>query len=139
MEAIIAMIITIAVELGVPSNFALSVAVCESGLNSTVVSDVRKNGSIDRGLFQLNSYVYPDIDWSDPEVNARLGIVHLKRLIEMDCHNTYWAAAVSYNAGHYYMLNGLDPPESSIIFANRVMFKYSELSGGYVNPVIKKR
>jgi soluble lytic murein transglycosylase-like protein len=139
MESIIALIFLIAAEIGVPPNYALAVAMCESGLNPSVISTVNQNGSVDRGLFQLNSYVYPDVEWDDPETNIRLGITHLKWLARMECHNTYWAVAISYNAGHSYLLNKMVPPDSSIDFANKVMKTYTELSGGYVNPVISYR
>lgn len=137
MESIAALIILIASELGVPPYYALAVAVCESGLNPKAVSPVRSDGSVDRGVFQLNSFVYPDVNWADPETNVRLGVKHLKWLMQMDCHNTYWAVAISYNAGHKYMLRKLHPPESSVDFANKVMREYAGLSGGYVNPVIQ--
>jgi len=138
MESLIALIILVATEAGIPPNFALAVAICEGNdLNHLAVSKRNRDGSVDRGIFQLNSYVYPNVNWSDPETNIRLGIYHLRRLIEMDCHITYWDVAVSYNAGHLYMLNKTSPPQSSVDYANRVMQAYTDLSNGYVNPVIK--
>jgi len=137
MGSLAALIILIATETGIPPNFALAVAICESNLNPTVVSAKRWDGSVDRGIFQLNSYVYPNINWADPETNIRLGIKHLRWLMEMECHNTYWAVAVSYNAGHSYMLKKIPPPQSSIEFANKVMLVYGELQKGYFSPVIQ--
>jgi len=137
LESLIALIILVATEAGIPPNFALAVAMTEgSSLNPSSVSAKNRDGSVDRGIFQLNSYVYPEVNWSDPETNIRLGISHLKWLAEMSCHITWWDVAISYNGGHSYMLNKTSPPQSSVEYANKVMQIYTELSGGYVNPVI---
>ena len=133
METLVYLIISIALELGVPPSFALAVALTENPeLNPRAVSRVNENGSVDRGVMQLNSYVYPNIEWHNAEVNIRLGILHIRRLMNV-CH-TYWAVAVAYNCGLSRLHN---PPELSIIYANEVMRKTNELHNGYFNTVIR--
>jgi hypothetical protein len=141
-EVIIALILTIAAEKGVPPNFALAIAISESDLINICSSEVRPpnaDGSVDRGIFQLNSFIYPDIEWWCIETNIRIGVRHLRTLIERNDHNTYWQVAVSYNAGHAWVVRRERPPESSLNFADRVMGNWQNLErGGYICPVISR-
>ena len=137
MEIITALILSIAAEVGIPPYFALAVALIENPqLDQFALSDRNANGSIDRGVMQLNSYTFPDINWSDPETNIRAGCEYLKHLADMDIHNTWWAVAISYNCG-YNKLN--DPPVSTIGYAGRVINKWEELDPHGFYVVINKR
>ena len=123
----IALIMMIAQEMGVPPYFALSIAILESNLDPCAVSPVNQNGTVDYGIFQLNSQYFYDFDWSCPETNIRTGIRHIKWLIDHPWTCTYWSVAAAYNAG----INRLDDlPDTTPDYANRVMRLWSELSGG---------
>jgi hypothetical protein len=129
-ELIIALILTIAAQENVPPYFALSVAKTESDLLNICSSTVRPpntDGSVDRGIFQLNSRIYPDIEWQCILTNIQYGIRHLRRLMNRRDHNTFWEVAISYNAGHAWVVNRTRPPNSSIAFADRVMAKWQML------------
>ena len=140
-EIIIALILQIAVEIGVPPYFALSIALTENPtLNPNAVSPLNRDGSRDRGLMQLNNRYFVDIDWRCPETNIRAGIGLIKRLMNYPGITTFFDVAVSYNCGHAWLVYGYRPPESSIDYANKVMQKWQELEyWSYINPVIQGR
>jgi soluble lytic murein transglycosylase-like protein len=119
---IAAMILAVALEVGVPPYLALSVAMTENpGLDPLAVH-VNADGTEDRGIMQLNSGWYNG-DWKDPETNIRAGCEHLKWMIEQPGMNT-WTAVVAYNCGYARLLAG--PPSSSIEYANKVFERYNE-------------
>lgn len=60
----------------------------------------RNPGSVDRGLFQLNSLTFPKLtadEFYDPELNARLGLRHLRFCL--DESSSELVALAMYNAG----------------------------------------
>ena len=80
---------------------ALAFALCaeESSYNPQAYNRNRNN-TIDRGLFQLNSSSFPQVkiaDFYNIELNARLGIAHLRWCL--DTAGTEVAALAMYNAG----------------------------------------
>jgi hypothetical protein len=135
------LILTISAEMNVPPYFSLSVAITESNLRNISSAQVRppnRDGSVDRGIFQLNSHVYPNIKWDCIETNIRLGIRHLRTLLDRRDHHTYWEIAISYNAGHAWVVRGTRPPQSSIDYADRVMLLWQDLSPRTVEAVIRR-
>jgi soluble lytic murein transglycosylase-like protein len=130
-EAIVALIIEIAVANNVPPAFALAIAYTENATLDADATYVNKDGSIDCGIMQLNSQ-YFGLRFN-PVDNVRTAIKHIKEL--MDICDTYWAVAVAYNAGLSRLRN---PPNSSIDYANEVMDKTAALHGRYFNPVIRR-
>jgi hypothetical protein len=135
-ELIIAMILRIAVAAEVPPGFALSIALTENpGLNPSAIN-VNLNGTLDRGVMQLNSSWFTDDEWAEPEVNIVAGISLIKRITRMEGVHTYWTAAVVYNAGYGRIYN---PPESTINYANRVMETWTLIDGENINPVIQAK
>lgn len=72
-ETIEQMIRRIAVEEKIDPNLAYWVAYCESGLNPKA-KNVNRNGTTDRGLFQINDYWHPyvtDEQAYDPEFSIK--------------------------------------------------------------------
>ncbi|WP_461246534.1 transglycosylase SLT domain-containing protein [Treponema sp. R6D11] len=138
-DLIMALILTIAAETGVPPRFALAVALEENRtLNPAAVSRVNDNGSYDLGVMQLNSEFYGRINWRDPETNIRAGCLHIKELMSKPELNTYWSVAVAYNCGFARYSNGKTPPRNSLEYADRVMARWYKLEGViYINPVIR--
>jgi soluble lytic murein transglycosylase-like protein len=136
-EFILALILSIAVEYGLPPYFVLSVALIENPtLNPEEVSETNNNGSVDRGVMQLSSSWY-DGDWSCPETNIRAACEYIRESITKPGVNTWYAVAIVYNAGYGRLYN---PPESTINYAARVMTLWHKLEGlSYINPVIKGR
>ena len=125
METIIALIISIAVEMGLPPNFVLAIALTENDTLNPKALHHNADGTIDKGIMQLNSSWFHHKKWDDPEINIRAGCSHIKTLLSRNEIKTYWMAALAYNAGFGKIHN---PPESSVKYAYRVMKKYRELN-----------
>jgi soluble lytic murein transglycosylase-like protein len=137
---IIALILGVAAEIGVPPYFALAIAFEENGaLDPAAISPLNSNGTVDLGVMQLNSRYYGDINWRDPETNIRAGCKHIKELIDHPGLNTYWGVAASYNCGIKRFLSE-GPPPKTIDYACRVMQRWLDLSGMvYINPILKRK
>jgi soluble lytic murein transglycosylase-like protein len=80
----------------------LAFALCwaESRFNPTAVNRTNRNGSIDRGLFQLNNRSFPKLkeaDFFNPAVNAYYGMAHLRWCL--DAGGSVVAGLAMYNAG----------------------------------------
>ncbi|HOF02061.1 MAG TPA: lytic transglycosylase domain-containing protein [Spirochaetota bacterium] len=61
-----------------------------------------KNGSIDRGLCQLNSFVFSDMrlkDFFNPDMNIERGAMHIKWCLDQSGNNLIKGLAM-YNAGY---------------------------------------
>jgi len=72
----------------------------ESRFNPNAINRQNRNGSIDRGLFQLNNRTFPQLaeaSFYNIEINARHGIEHLRYCI--DTGGTEISALAIYNAG----------------------------------------
>jgi soluble lytic murein transglycosylase-like protein len=136
--AIVALILNVAAAEGVPAFFALSIALTENpALDPLAVSRMNQNGTVDRGIFQLNSAFYNDIAWDNVEINVRAGVAHIKGLMRIPELNTFYSVAISYNAGTAWLATG-QPPQSSVTYAANVMAKWNELSGGRAQTVIRR-
>jgi len=133
---IMSLIISIAMSMNIPPYFVLSIATVENPALNPMAVNANENGTVDKGIMQLNSSWYKDENWPDPETNIRAGCAHIKQILSLPEVNTYWSAAVVYNAG-YSRLN--NPPDQTIEYANKVMRRWAELSGGYINPVIGRK
>lgn len=130
-----ALIITIALELGVPPNFMLAIALTENPTLDTEAVNHNDNGTNDMGVMQLNSAYFSHIDRTHPEQNIRAGTAHVKEIMKLSNVLTWWDVALVYNAGITRLKN---PPKSSIEYANKVMDKYVELSNGHVSPLVRR-
>ena len=134
---IVALILAIALEFGVPGNFVLAIAYEESGLNPNAVSSANSDGSRDWGLMQINDKWHCVENWQDAETNIRAGVAYIKLLSEREEITTWWYVAVAYNAGMGRINN---PPASTLRYAERVMNRWQELEGvKYLCPIIRRR
>jgi len=116
---ILELIFLIAPQYDVPPYLVAAIIIKESEGNVLAVSKENTNGSVDRGLMQLNSY-YFDIEWCDAEINIRTGCAHLRSLYNHTWHTSpnWWSAVVAYNCGLERFLN--EPLQVSIQYANDV-------------------
>jgi len=137
-NTIMALILSIAAEAGIPPYFALAIALEENyTLNPLAVGAVNENGTFDRGVMQLNSGWFTG-DWQDPETNIRAGCLHIKSIMGMPEINTYWDIAAAYNCGYARFISGAGPPIASVNYAGRVMERWLALENlEYINPVIR--
>jgi soluble lytic murein transglycosylase-like protein len=119
-----AMILAIAIEVGVPPYFALSIALTENPALDPLAVHKNRDGTFDRGVMQLNSGWYSG-NWQDPETNIRAGCELIR---ELKCKGlNWWQVAISYNAGYQGLMDG--PPASSIDYANSVFEKWNGYRG----------
>jgi hypothetical protein len=82
----------------IPVMLAFSLAWGESRFNPVAVN--RTSGSIDRGLFQLNSRSFPELSenqFFDPKLNAEYGMKYLRYCL--DAGDNRVVALAMYNAG----------------------------------------
>jgi hypothetical protein len=102
---------------------ALAFALCweESRYTVRAVSAKNLNGSIDRGLFQLNNLSFPQLkeaDFFNPETNAHYGIRHLRWCL--DTAGSEIAGLAMYNAGATRVQSN-NTPKRTLDYASRIM------------------
>jgi soluble lytic murein transglycosylase-like protein len=97
-EEAVKYIIEYSLEQGVPVNLSFSLALAESNFNNQTPPNKNKDGSIDYGIFRLNSKYYPNIKkYSNLQNNIKEGISHLKK--EYLKYGSYDLAIMTYNCG----------------------------------------
>jgi hypothetical protein len=102
---------------------ALAFALCweESQYSVRAVSKKNANGSIDRGLFQLNNLSFPqlkDADFFNPETNARHGMAHLRWCV--DTAGSELAGLAMYNAGANRVSSN-QTPKKTLDYVSRIL------------------
>jgi hypothetical protein len=114
---IVALILSIAAEFSIPPGFMLAIAYAENPTLSITATNVNKDGSVDRGIMQLNSSWY-DGDPHDVEDHLRQA-AQLIWSLHAQYQLNWWQVAVAYNCGIKRVLEG-KPPNASIDYANKV-------------------
>lgn len=137
MEIILALILSISAEYGVPSGFVQAIVKVESEFDCNAINRSNRNGTVDYGLMQLNSSWFNDENWRDPEVNLRAGIQHIKGLMKVHSGTSWWALAVSYNAGCSWLVNRHEPPRASLEYADKVMEEWEKIEKN--RPIMVRR
>jgi hypothetical protein len=95
----------------------------ESGFSPTVANN--NVGSVDRGLFQLNSSSFPQLrldDFFNIDTNVRHGIQHLQWCLDAADSNEEKALAI-YNAGLGRVSSGDIPASTQAYIANIMHYK----------------
>lgn len=93
----------------IPVSLAFALAHTESNYRPNAVNS-NTNGSIDRGLFQLNNNSFPNVEEADffnPKVSAHYGLAHLRFCMKTAGNEI--AALAMYNAGTNKVRNNLTP------------------------------
>ena len=105
----------------IPPALAFALAWEESQLNPLAVNTKNRDGSIDRGLFQLNNRSFPNLElqaYFSPEVNSWHGMSHLRFCI--DTGRSEIAALAIYNAGTGRVtVSGA--PKSTLDYISRIL------------------
>jgi soluble lytic murein transglycosylase-like protein len=119
---IIELVMLIAPQYDVPPMLVVSIIIKESQGNVSAIN-INENGTVDRGLMQLNSSWFNDSNWQDAETNIRAGIIFLIYLYEQTkrVSPNWYAAIVSYNCGLNWFYVNESPPDCSIDYAISVM------------------
>jgi hypothetical protein len=105
----------------IPSALAFALCWEESRFNPRAVNQKNVNGSIDRGLFQLNSSSFPNLQtqaFFNIATNARLGMSHLRHCL--DEGKTEIAGLAMYNAGTG-RVRSIGTPKSTLDYVHRIL------------------
>jgi hypothetical protein len=134
----------------IPVDFAYAILYEENKDFNFNARNYNDNGTVDYGLWQLNSqslendflqrYWEPcnngvKFDWRNPFHNTFIALKHIHWL--MDCFirdsgyrrlpNLYWNVALAYNCGYYCVHSATiikTPPSSSLDYASRVISRF---------------
>ncbi len=105
----------------VPPSLAFALAHEESDYTVVCINRNRAHGSVDIGVFQLNTKTFPDkkVDYlMDPDNNIRLGVAHLSFCLDQG--RTDVAALAMYNAGLTRVTKG-GTPRSTLDYISRIL------------------
>ena len=112
---------------------ALAVALCaEESRYSPRAFNINRNGTIDRGLFQLNNASFPDLtveEFYDIEINARHGLAHLRWCL--NTAGTEVAALAMYNAGAT-RVRSAGTPQSTLNYISRILSRQRDIEERFV-------
>jgi len=118
---IVQVILANADSFDIPPALAFALAWEESRLNPYAVGNQNRDGSIDRGLFQLNNHSFPWLEmhaFFNPDINARHGMSHLRHCL--DTGGSEIAALAMYNAGTN-RVNSSGAPRSTLDYVSRII------------------
>jgi hypothetical protein len=114
-------------QYNIPVALAVALAWEESRFNPRAVNRSNRDGSIDRGLFQLNNRSFPNLELSEffnIQTNARYGISHLRHCLNIG--GTEVTALAMYNAGSG-RVNTSGAPRVTLNYISRIMENRSRL------------
>ena len=117
---IAAVVLSNAVMFDIPPALAFALCWEESSYKPQAIN-LNRNDTIDRGLFQLNSASFPNLeveDFYDPEVNSRLGLAHLRWCL--NTAGTEVAGLAMYNAG-IYRVRSVGTPKNTLDYVSRIL------------------
>ena len=108
-------------EYNIPPSLLISLMKTESEFNIKAVN-YNKNKSVDRGLCQLNSYVFKNLkkeDFFNPELNISLGAKQLRWCLNTS-NNKLTKALALYNAG-YGQVKGKKVGELTLDYIQKII------------------
>ena len=119
---------------------ALAFALCweESRFNPNAVNRRNRDGSVDRGLFQLNNRSFPHVDVSTfygINSNARYGIGHLRYCLNMG--GSEISALAMYNAGAG-RVRATGAPEVTLNYISRILENRGKIESRFHSKLIKE-
>jgi soluble lytic murein transglycosylase-like protein len=119
---------------------ALAFALCweESRFNPNAVNRQNRNGSVDRGLFQLNNRSFPHLDISSfysINSNARYGIGHLRYCLNSG--GSEISALAMYNAGTG-RVRSTGAPEVTLNYTSRILENRRKIESRFHSRLIKE-
>lgn len=120
----------------IPLDLAFSLCHTESRFNRFAYN-VNANGSIDRGLFQLNDRTFPRLEEDEffaAETSARLGMKHLRFCMNVAGNDL--TAVAMYNAGVTRVRND-QTPASTLRYVSRIASYRSNLRTAFNEEVVR--
>ena len=117
---------------------ALAFALCaeESNFHPRAFNRNR-NGSVDRGLFQLNSSSFPNLtldEFYDIEINTRNGLAHLRWCLNIA--GTEVAALAMYNAGATRVREA-GTPQSTLNYVSRILRRQRNMEEQFMAKYVR--
>ncbi|MCR5764240.1 MAG: transglycosylase SLT domain-containing protein [Treponema sp.] len=128
-------ILDAASEFNISPALAFSLAYAES-MFKTDAKHTNVNGTVDRGLFQLNSGSFPKLsmdDFYDPRISAYYGMSHLKYCIETAGNEI--AGLAMYNAGRNKVQNN-NTPQTTLNYISTIEEYKANLQEKFASEVI---
>jgi soluble lytic murein transglycosylase-like protein len=125
-------------EFDVPAALAFALSWEESNFNPRAINKRNRDGSIDRGLFQLNNRSFPQLetnDFFDVSVNARYGIGHLRHCLNSG--GSEISALAMYNAGTGRVKN-TGAPKVTLDYISRILENQSKIESRFHAMLIKE-
>lgn len=119
---------------------ALAFALCweESKFNAQAINRNNRDGSIDRGLFQLNNRSFPNLDgivFFDIETNVYYGIAHLRYCL--DVGGSEISALAMYNAGTN-RVKTTGAPAATLNYISRILGNKNKIESFFHSQLIKE-
>jgi len=119
---------------------ALAFALCweESRFDPDAVNRNNRDGSVDRGLFQLNNRSFPEIDvngFFEIEKNAYYGVSHLRHCL--DSGSSEVSALAMYNAGTS-RVRSTGAPEVTLNYISRILENRSKIESRFHSRLIRE-
>jgi len=110
----------------------------ESRFNPNAINRYNRDGSVDRGLFQLNNRSFPNLDvqlFFDVNTNAYYGIAHLRFCL--DSGGSEISALAMYNAGTGRIRTS-GAPEVTLNYISRILENKSKIESRFHARLIKE-
>ena len=120
----------------IPLSLAFALAYTESRYDAKAVNKNNRNGSIDRGLFQLNNRSFPQLKESDffnPAVSAKYGMSHLRFCMNVAGNEV--AALAMYNAGTN-KVRADNTPQSTLNYVGKIKAYQEKLDKLFAEEVL---
>jgi len=125
-------------EFEVSAALAFALSWEESRFNPRAVSRPNRDGSIDRGLFQLNNKSFPDLDplaYFNVRYNTRFGISHLRYCL--DIGGSEVSALAMYNAGTG-RVSSTGAPKVTLNYISRILENKSKIESRFHTMLMKE-
>jgi hypothetical protein len=119
---------------------ALAFALCweESRFNPNAINRQNRNGSVDRGLFQLNNRSFPYLDittFYNINSNVRYGLGHLRYCLNSSSSEV--SALAIYNAGAG-RVKSTGAPEVTLNYTNRILENRRKIENHFNSRIIRE-
>jgi len=125
-------------EFNVPAALAFALSWEESRFNPRAVSRPNRDGSVDRGLFQLNNRSFPNLDtlsFFNIQYNARYGISYLRYCLDLGGSEV--SALAMYNAGTG-RVKSTGAPSVTLNYISRILENKSKIESRFHTMLIKE-
>jgi len=125
-------------KFNVPASLVFALSWEESKFNPNAINRYNRDGSIDRGLFQLNNKSFPNLDvqgFFDVDKNAYYGIAHMRHCLNSGKNEV--SALAMYNAGAG-KVKTTGAPEVTLNYISRILENRRKIESRFHARLIKE-